>query len=155
MSNEPQARVFKYTRPEMRTKKTFVKLARTDRMMAYVQVLSSGGENNLHSHGHLDGFWMVLGGRARFYGEGDKLLADLGPHEGILVPRSFKYWFESASAEPLELLQIEAADIPMPDDRQILEDRKDHSAQRVRIGSPDIAFVDGRVQADQNLPEPG
>jgi mannose-6-phosphate isomerase-like protein (cupin superfamily) len=155
MSNEPQARVFKYTRPEMRTKKTFVKLARTDRMMAYVQVLSSGGENNLHSHGHLDGFWMVLRGRARFYGEGDKLLADLGPHEGILVPRSFKYWFESASAEPLELLQIEAADIPMPDDRQILEDRKDHSAQRVRIGSPDIAFVDGRVQADQNLPEPG
>jgi mannose-6-phosphate isomerase-like protein (cupin superfamily) len=148
MSTEPQARVFKYTRPEMRTKKTFVKLARTDRMMAYVQVLSSGGENNLHSHGHLDGFWMVLRGRARFYGEGDKLLADLGPHEGILVPRNFKYWFESASAEPLELLQIEAADIPMPDDRQILEDRKDHSAQRVRIGSPDIAFVDGRVQAD-------
>ncbi|HEY9532549.1 MAG TPA: hypothetical protein VIQ55_14240 [Burkholderiales bacterium] len=142
---EPQARVFKYTRPEMRTKKTFVKLARTDRMMAYVQVLSSGGENNLHSHGHLDGFWMVLKGRARFYGEGDKLLADLGPHEGILVPRNFKYWFESASSEPLELLQIEAADIEMPNDRQILEDRKDHSAQKVRIGSRDIAFVDGRV----------
>ena len=145
MSTEPQARVFKYTRPEMRTRKTFVKLARTDRMMAYVQVLSSGGENNLHSHGHLDGFWMVLKGRARFYGEGDKLLADLGPHEGILLPRNFKYWFESSSSEPLELLQIEAADIPMPDDRQILEDRKDHSAQKVRIGSSDIAFVDGRV----------
>ena len=145
MSGEPQARVFKYTRPEMRSKKTFVKLARTDRMMAYVQVLSSGGENNLHSHGHLDGFWMVLKGRARFYGEGDKLLADLGPHEGILLPRNFKYWFESSSPEPLELLQIEAADIPMPDDRQILEDRKDHSAQKVRIGSSDIAFVDGRV----------
>ena len=142
---QPQARVFKYVRPEMRARKTFVKLARTDRMMAYVQVLSSGGENNLHSHGHLDGFWMVLKGRARFYGEGDKLLADLGPHEGILLPRNFKYWFESASPEPLELLQIEAADIPMPDDRQILEDRKDHSAQKVRIGSSDIAFVDGRV----------
>jgi len=142
---EPKARVFKYVRPEMRTKKTFVKLARTDRMMAYVQVLSSGGENNLHSHGHLDGFWMVLKGRARFYGEGDKLLGDLGPHEGILLPRNFRYWFESASPEPLELLQIEAADIPMPEDRQILEDRKDHSAQKVRIGSPDIAFVDGRI----------
>ena len=143
--SEPQARVFKYTKPETTSKKTFVKLARTDRMMAYVQVLSSGGENNLHSHGHLDGFWMVLKGRARFYGEGDKLLADLGPHEGILLPRNFKYWFESSSREPLELLQIEAADIPMPEDRQILEDRKDHSAQKVRIGSPDIAFVDGRV----------
>jgi mannose-6-phosphate isomerase-like protein (cupin superfamily) len=143
--SEPQARVFKYERPEMRARKTFVKLARTDRMMAYVQVLSSGGENNLHSHGHLDGFWMVLKGRARFYGEGDKVLADLGPHEGILLPRNFKYWFESSSPEPLELLQIEAADIPMPEDRQILEDRKDHSAQKVRIGSSDIAFVDGRI----------
>ena len=147
VTTEPQARVFKYTRPELRAKKTFVKLARTDRMMAYVQVLSSGGENNLHSHGHLDGFWMVLKGRARFYGEGDKLLADLGPHEGILLPRNFKYWFESSSPEPLELLQIEAADIPMPDDRQILEDRKDHSTQKVRIVSPDIAFVDGRVDS--------
>ena len=144
--SQPQARVFKYSKPESTTKKTFVKLARTDRMLAYVQVLSSGGENNLHSHGHLDGFWMVLKGRARFYGEGDKLLADLGPHEGILVPRDFKYWFESASPEPLELLQVEAADIPMPDDRQVIEDRKDHSAQKVRIGSPDIAFVDGRVE---------
>lgn len=143
--SEPQARVFKYVRPEMRTRKTFVKLARTERMMAYVQVLSSGGENNLHSHGHLDGFWMVLKGRARFYGEGDKLLADLGPHEGILLPRNFRYWFESASPEPLELLQVEAADIAMPDDRQILEDRKDHSEQKVRIGSSDIAFVDGRL----------
>lgn len=144
---EPKARAFKYVRPEMRTKKTFVKLARTDRMMAYVQVLSSGGENNLHSHGHLDGFWMVLKGRARFYGDGDKLLGDLGPHEGILLPRNFRYWFESASPEPLELLQIEAADIPMPEDRQILEDRKDHSAQKVRIGSSDIAFVDGRIES--------
>lgn len=141
---EPQARVFKYVRPEIRTRKTFVKLARTDRMMAYVQVLSSGGENNLHSHGHLDGFWMVLKGRARFYGEGDRLLADLGPLEGILLPRHVRYWFESSSSEPLELLQVESADIAMPDDRQILEDRMDHSPQKVRIGSPDIAFVDAR-----------
>jgi mannose-6-phosphate isomerase-like protein (cupin superfamily) len=144
---EPQARVFKYVKPELTTRKTFVTLARTDRLLAFVQVLASGGENNLHSHGHLDGFWMVLKGRARFYGEGDKLLADLGPHEGILLPRNFKYWFESASPEPLELLQIEAADIPMPTNKEVLEDRKDHSAQKVRIGTSDIAFVDGRVDA--------
>jgi len=142
---KPQARAFKYAKPETSTRKTFVKLARTDRLMAWVQVLSSGGENNLHSHGHLDGFWMVLKGRARFYGDGDKLLADLGPHEGIMVSRDFRYWFESASPEPLELLQVEAADIPMPDDKAVLDDRKDHSAQKVRIGSRDIAFVEGRL----------
>ena len=126
--------------------KGFVNLGRKDIVRGQVQIVKKhGGENNLHSHGHLDGFWMVLKGRARFYGDGDKLLGDLGPHEGILLPRNFRYWFESASPEPLELLQIEAADIPMPEDRQILEDRKDHSAQKVRIGSPDIAFVDGRL----------
>lgn len=141
----PRARVFKYNQPELTSKKTLVRLARTDRMLAFVQVLREGGENNLHSHGHLDGFWMVLKGRARFYGEGDKLLADLGPHEGILLPRNFKYWFESSSDETLELLQVEAADISMPEDRQVIEDRKDHSAQKVRIGSRDIAFVDARV----------
>jgi mannose-6-phosphate isomerase-like protein (cupin superfamily) len=141
----PRARVFKYRRPALTTRKTLVTLARTDRLLAFVQVLESGGENNLHSHGHLDGFWMVLKGRARFYGEGDRLLAELGPHEGIMVPRHFKYWFESAGDETLELLQVEAADIPMPDNAAILADRKDHSAQKVRIGSSDIAFVDGRV----------
>ena len=77
--------------------------------------------------------------------EGDKLLADLGPHDGILLPRNFKYWFESSSDETLELLQVEAADISMPEDHQVIEDRKDHSAQKVRIGSRDIAFVDARV----------
>jgi mannose-6-phosphate isomerase-like protein (cupin superfamily) len=144
-TDAPQARVFKYSPPDLTSKKTMVRLARTDRMLAFVQVLREGGENNLHSHGHLDGFWMVLKGRARFYGEGDKLLADLGPHEGILLPRNFKYWFESSSDETLELLQVEAADISMPEDRQVIEDRKDHSAQKVRIGSRDIAFVDARV----------
>jgi mannose-6-phosphate isomerase-like protein (cupin superfamily) len=144
-ADAPRARVFKYRRPELTTKKTMVRLARTDRMLAFVQVLREGGENNLHSHGHLDGFWMVLKGRARFYGEGDELIAELGPHDGILVPRHFKYWFESASEETLELLQVEAADIAMAEDRQVIEDRQDHSAQKVRIGSRDIAFVDARV----------
>lgn len=149
-TSKPRARVFKYAKPELTTRKTMVKLARTDRMLAYVQVLNSGGENNLHSHGHLDGFWMVLKGRARFYGDGDQLIADLGPHEGIMVPRNFRYWFESSSSETLELLQIEAADVSMPEDRQILEDRKDHSAQKVRIGTSDIAFVDARADVEGN-----
>ena len=30
------------------------------------------------------------------------MIADLKKHEGILIPQNFKYWFESASDEPLE-----------------------------------------------------
>jgi len=79
-------------------------------MFSGIKVIRSGGETNLHSHTALDGFWFVLSGRARFYGEGDKLIADLGPHEGVLIPRGLPYWFEAAGDEVLELLQVESVD---------------------------------------------
>src|SRR4051794_37575363 len=96
-AREPHA--FKYQTPPVDRAKTIVWLARTDILFADVQVLQDGGETNLHSHSHLDGFWMVLSGRARFYGEGDVVLADLGKHEGVLLPRGTKYWFESVGPE--------------------------------------------------------
>src|SRR3546814_12810352 len=64
----------------------------------------------LHSHGGQDGFWFVLRGSARFYGERDVELATLQQHEGIFIPRNFLYWFEAVGGEPLELLQVEAID---------------------------------------------
>jgi mannose-6-phosphate isomerase-like protein (cupin superfamily) len=67
-------------------------LVKTQTMMSMVQVFrGSGGEQELHMHTAMDGFWFVLSGRARFYTEGDELVADLGPHEGILVPSGAKY----------------------------------------------------------------
>ena len=120
--SEPRAQPFRYETPQMPTDgrhvgKYVVRLARTDRMLANVQVLKHGGENNLHSHPHLDGLWMVLKGRVRFYGEGDVVIAELGEREGVLIPRHYKYWFEAVGDEVLELLQVEAADFPMPMDR--------------------------------------
>ena len=74
--------IFRYERPEVPegplVGKYVVRLARTDRVLANVQVLKNGGETNLHTHHHLDGFWMVLKGRARFYTEGDVVVAELG-----------------------------------------------------------------------------
>ncbi len=64
----------------------------------------------MHKHTAMDGFWFVLRGRARFYGDNDVLVADLGEHEGIFVPRDTKYWFEAGDCEQLELLQVEAID---------------------------------------------
>jgi mannose-6-phosphate isomerase-like protein (cupin superfamily) len=112
---KPEAQVFRCRAPEFDNGRRIVRLARTDRMYAQFQVLKEGGESSLHSHGHLDGFWMVIKGKARFYGEGDKVIAELGPLEGILVPRGFQYWFESAGEEVLELLQIESSDVSMGD----------------------------------------
>jgi mannose-6-phosphate isomerase-like protein (cupin superfamily) len=115
----PEAQIFRYETPsadfEVGRKNT--KLCQTDRIVGAVQLIRKGGETHMHSHPHLDGLWMVLSGKARFYGEGpngeDQLLGEFGKHEGVLIPRNFRYWFETASdEEPLELLQVEASDVP-------------------------------------------
>lgn len=101
---------FKYTKPEITKDKTIARLCRSDIMYASVQVIARGGENNMHAHSAQDGFWMVMKGRAKFYGEGDVLIAELGPNEGVLIPRDVQYWFESSSSEILEILQVESID---------------------------------------------
>ena len=118
---------FKYETPVVERGKTIMWLARTDILFADVQILKDGGETNLHSHSHLDGFWMVLSGRARFYGEGDVVIAEIGRHEGVLIPRGCKYWFESASEEPLEILQVAASVVPMRSSAESRADRIDYT----------------------------
>jgi mannose-6-phosphate isomerase-like protein (cupin superfamily) len=104
---EPQ--VFKYETPQTDgTGKVHSFLCRSDILSAGIQLVTDGGETNLHAHGGNDGFWFVLSGRARFYGEGDVVIADVGKHEGILIPRGFPYWFEKAGDEPLEIMRVGA-----------------------------------------------
>ena len=120
------ATVFGYATPENLDKpKGIVPLCRSDLVYSTVQVLKSGGENNLHAHPAQDGIWIVLKGRAKFYGKDDALLAELGPLQGIHLPRGFFYWFESDSPDLLELLQIEAIDKSVPNKRLDATPRKD------------------------------
>ena len=103
-----------------------------------VQVLKEGGDNNLHSHTGMDGFWMVLTGKVRFYGPGDEVLGEFGQHEGIVMPRNAQYWFESCGDEDLELLQVVAFD------RDIKNQRIDVSPQKFDIEAT-VKF-DGRTK---------
>ena len=75
-------------------------------LKVHVQVVREGGENNLHYHTNSETAWMVLRGKARFYGVGDALLAELGPQEGIFLPGGARYWFEKVGSEDLEILQM-------------------------------------------------
>lgn len=98
---------FSYKKPEtLRRGKGIVQLAQSDIIRGRVQIVTEGGENNLHSHKGMDGFWMVLAGRVKFYGPGDVLIGEFGKHEGILLPRGAEYWFESSGEETLEILQM-------------------------------------------------
>lgn len=125
---------FGYQRPEKLEKgKGIVRLCRSDIVYSTVQVLQDGGENNLHAHPAQDGIWIVLKGRVKFYGKDDVVLAELGPLQGIHIPRGFYYWFESASPEMLEILQVEAIDKSVKNERLNLTPQKDFATEIQRF----------------------
>ena len=131
-------RTFKYEKPDdQETPKAIVGLCQTDIIRGAVQVIKEGGDNNLHSHTGMDGFWMVLKGRARYYGPGDEVLGEFGVHEGIVIPRGAQYWFESVGDETLELLQVVAFD------RDVKNERVDVDPPKFWTGSPQR--FDGRT----------
>ena len=109
-----------------------------------MQVLQEGGENNMHAHPAQDGIWIVLKGRVKFYGKGDVVLAELGPLQGIHIPRGFYYWFESSSPEMLEIT-------PGRGDRQEREERaaQPDAAEGFRDGDP--ALLDASFQDEGGL----
>ena len=104
---EARIQTFSYEKPADTSKpKAFAPLCESDRLRLVVQVVKEGGDNNLHYHTKADGCWMVLKGRVRFYGPGDKVIGEFGPHEGLLLPGGSRYWFEKTGEEDLEILQI-------------------------------------------------
>jgi mannose-6-phosphate isomerase-like protein (cupin superfamily) len=114
---------FKYKKLTGDHKKQVAILGRTDHLVGMIQIVKEGGENNLHMHPHTDGIWMVLTGRAHFYGEDGMDLGEFGPHEGIVLPRGTKYRFEKTGDEDLEILAMQAFDVPLATVKEIQDDR--------------------------------
>ena len=83
-------------------------------MYVVIQTLEEGGRQGLHAHAALDGLYFVLSGRARFYGEGNRLMAEVGPNEGVYVPRAAVYGFEAVGGR-LQMLSVEAIDKSIED----------------------------------------
>ena len=126
------ATVFGYETPaDLQKSRGVVRLCRSDLVYANMTLIKAGGENNLHAHTANDGIWYVVKGRVKFYGIDNVLLAELGPQQGIHIPRGFFYWFESSSPEMLELLQVEAIDKSVESKRLNMEPRKDGITQHL------------------------
>jgi mannose-6-phosphate isomerase-like protein (cupin superfamily) len=119
-----EAKAFRYQTPQFDGVKKTLQVCNSDLMKVQVQVVKDGGENNLHTHTGDDAFWYVIRGAVKFYGEGDRLVGEYQKGEGILIPRGYKYWFESAAPEPLEILRVTAKD------QNVENQRVDHSAQK-------------------------
>jgi mannose-6-phosphate isomerase-like protein (cupin superfamily) len=107
---EETVKVFAYERGPASREKDIVPLVKTQLLKVAVQVVHEGGENNLHYHLNSDTTWFVLKGNVRFYGPGDVVIAELGPHEGITIPGGARYWFETSGTDDLEILQMVAYD---------------------------------------------
>ena len=134
----PQPKVLKFTTPTSIDGKALVRLAQSNIMFSAIQIIEDGGDNNLHSHAAMDGLWFVLTGRARFYGtKEDVIIAELGPHEGIFIPRDFPYWFEKIGGDQLQLLQVEAID------RTIKNLRSDYKEQKQSATAVKMFDLDG------------
>lgn len=126
---------FRHQTPEFEGVKKTWQVCNSDLMKVQVQVVKSGGENNLHTHTGEDAFWYVISGAVKFYGEGDKVIGEYQKGEGILVPRGFKYWFESASSDPLEILRVTAKDQSVDNKRVDLSPQKDWMIQQNTFGA--------------------
>ena len=106
---------FGYVSPDQNTpgRRASYSLCQTDLFRARVVIVKkNGGETNLHYHTNSDGFWFVLKGRARFYGPGDSVTGEFGPHEGTSTPRYTRYWFENCGDEDLEMLHLFINSVP-------------------------------------------
>ena len=149
------ARVLRPVRPEAAgaadtAGKVVTRLAQTDILFANIQMIASGGDNNLHSHAGMDGLWFVLKGRARFYGPGQNdVIGDIGPRESVLIPRNFPYWFEKIGDEELEILQVEAID------RSVSNTRTDYGYLKPASTEASIYSVDGKLLKKGFEKEPG
>ena len=89
-------------------------LAQTDRLSVRIKCYAQGGENVLHSHPGEDHTFVILAGKARFFGITGEI-AELGRNEGILLPRGAFYRFQSCGDEPLVLMRVGAkiAEVPV------------------------------------------
>ena len=134
-SEKPSYQTFSYAKPALKRGKGIVQLAGSDLIRGRVQIVSEGGENNLHSHRGMDGFWFVLSGKVIFYGPGDVVIGEFGKHEGILVPRGAEYWFESSGDEDLELLQMAAFE------KGVKVERLDAAPQKLDVASVKIDVI--------------
>ena len=133
---------FNYNRPKaFNTGKAVVNLGRSDHLRGAVQVIKKGaGDNNLHIHTGMDGFYMVLKGEVTFYGHANDVIGIFGANQGLTMPHGNAYWFASTGDVDLEILQVVTWAPDIKDERLDLEDQKEG------VGPGKGEFFDARVR---------
>jgi mannose-6-phosphate isomerase-like protein (cupin superfamily) len=126
-------------------------LARGERMMSHVMVITEGGEINFHAHHNEEHIHFVLAGEACFDFLPPQESMTLGPLQGILIPADCFYRFRSVGQGNLVLFRMGTT--PGPDTRRVGLD-----GQPLRGGSgesgwrPAVPEAGGRLLRDVLTP---
>lgn len=104
-STEPQ--IFKVRTQLLSKGRSDYILARTEGMSIRIKCYAEGGENALHTHPGQDHTFIVMAGKAKFFGV-DGEVTELTKNQGILIPEGFYHYFASCGNEPLVMLRIAA-----------------------------------------------
>jgi len=138
-----------YKSPPLKGPRAGIRLAQTETMWVNLQVFKPGiGERELHAHTGMDGLWLVMRGKARFYDDKEQFI-EAGPLEAVFVPRDAPYWFENAGDEPLELLQVESIDKRIPN--KLVRLRPNNEPERVESFTPDGKLISDTVSDRREL----
>ena len=121
--------------------KTNEQLVRAGNLGIGVQVAAANdGDTNLHAHPNSDSAWMVVGGKAKFYTVGNRLLGELGKFEMISIPAGTPYWFDCSSEENLVIVHITSKKPDVSTSRIDYEPRTNGADDRVRELAPGEFF---------------
>jgi mannose-6-phosphate isomerase-like protein (cupin superfamily) len=94
--------------------RTDTPVAASENMWVMLKRYAACGESELHAHTNEDHTFVVLQGRATFYGpRGEQ--KTIGQHEGVLLPAGAMYWFRATDEAPLVMLRIGCASNDNPD----------------------------------------
>jgi len=105
MSERTTPSAFSLRTPLLKQGRSDTPLAATEQLTLVLKVYASGGENELHAHPQEDHAFIVLQGRAAFFGPAGEQLT-LTPLQGIMLPRGSLYRFHAEGGEDLVLLRV-------------------------------------------------
>jgi len=114
--------------------RSIIPLAETENMWAWMKVFASGGENIIHAHTNEDHMFIILAGRAIFYGPNGEE-KEVGCNDGLMLPAGTLYRFHASSDEPLVIVRIGCRG-----GDGSLEERMYEDGKPVMSGTRDIKF---------------
>jgi mannose-6-phosphate isomerase-like protein (cupin superfamily) len=141
--------------PVLREGKWMRTLATTDDLWLHVKIYAADGERKPHRHNLEDHSFVVLQGRATFEFD-DGAQVELGPYDGVMIPRGARYQFDACGDGNLVMLRIGAGHAPgprgigdLPHDYELFRGATaDEVRARAQAADPP-AVVEGQTWPDQ------